>query len=57
MLLAIICVTLSPALFALGSTNPTGSFYLRTLSFSRPMTIMGPILDMVSISHSVDGMI
>jgi hypothetical protein len=35
-------------------TDPTGGFYLRTLSFSRPTTIMGPILDMVVVSCTLE---
>jgi hypothetical protein len=31
---------LSLALFALGDANPTDGFYLRTLSFGRPTTIV-----------------
>jgi hypothetical protein len=34
------CIILSLALFALGGADPTGEFCLRTLSFSRPMTIL-----------------
>jgi hypothetical protein len=34
-LLATLCVIMSLALFALGSTNPTGRFCLRTLCFGR----------------------
>jgi hypothetical protein len=44
-------------LFALGGADPTGGFYLRTDSFSRPTTIMGLILDTVAIFHAVDGVI
>jgi hypothetical protein len=40
-LLATLCVTLSLALFALCGADPTGRFCLRTLSSSRPTTIMG----------------
>jgi hypothetical protein len=35
-LLATICVASSLALVALGNTDPTGGFHLRTLSFGRP---------------------
>jgi hypothetical protein len=56
-LLATLCVSLSLTLFAMGSGDPTGRFYLRTLSFSRPMTIMGPILDTVVVSRVVERMI
>jgi hypothetical protein len=38
-------------MFALGGAESTGVFCLRTLSFSRPTTIVGPILDMVAVSH------
>jgi hypothetical protein len=35
-LLATICVASFLALVALGNTDPTGGFHLRTLSFGRP---------------------
>jgi hypothetical protein len=35
-LLPIVCVALSLALVALGGSDPTGRFQLRTLSFGRP---------------------
>jgi hypothetical protein len=56
-LLATLCVALSLTLFALGIADSTGGFCLRTLSFSRPTTIMGPILDMVAVFHDVEGVI
>jgi hypothetical protein len=56
-LLATLCVSLSLALFAPGSADPTGGFSLRTLSYSRPTAIMGPILDTVVIYRSVEGML
>jgi hypothetical protein len=49
------CVALSLVLFALGGANSTGEFCLRTLSFSRPTKIVGPILDMVAISYTIEG--
>jgi hypothetical protein len=55
-LLAIIYVTLSLALFALGGAQPAGGFYLRTLSFGRTMPIMGPVLDTIVVSCVVAGM-
>jgi hypothetical protein len=54
-LLATICVILSLTLFALGNADPVGEFCIRTLSYSRPMTIMEPILDTVIISRVVVG--
>jgi hypothetical protein len=39
-LLATLYVTFSLALFALGGADPDGGFYLRSLSFSRP--VWGP---------------
>jgi hypothetical protein len=47
--------TLYVALFALGGADSTGGFCLRTLSNSRPTTIVRHILDTVAISHTVDG--
>jgi hypothetical protein len=55
-LLAIIYVTLSHALFALGCAQPAGGFYLRTLSFGRTIPIVGPVLDTVVVSCVVAGM-
>jgi hypothetical protein len=54
-LLAILCETLSLALFGLGGTDPASGFCLRTLSFGRPMPIVGPVLDMVAVSHIAIG--
>jgi hypothetical protein len=56
-LLATLYVALSLALFALGGADPTGGFCLRTVSFSRPMTITGSILDTVAVSHAVEGVV
>jgi hypothetical protein len=36
-------------------SDPTGGFCLGTLSIAGPLAIMGPILDMVVISHDVEG--
>jgi hypothetical protein len=47
---------LSLALFALGGADPAGEFCLGTLSFNRPTTIVGPILDIVVISLVAVGM-
>jgi hypothetical protein len=41
------------ALFALGGADLTGGFCLETLSFDRPTTIVGPILDTIVISRVV----
>jgi hypothetical protein len=49
-LLATLYVALSLALFALGGTD-------RTLSFSGPTIIVGPILDIVVVSKAVEGVI
>jgi hypothetical protein len=54
-MLATLCVALSLALFALGGSDPTGGFCLRTLSVAGPSIIVGPILDMVVISRDVEG--
>jgi hypothetical protein len=54
-LLATLYVALSLTLFAWGGADPTDGFCLRTLSCSWPTTIMGPVLDTVSISHTVVG--
>jgi hypothetical protein len=56
-LLATLYVTLSLTLFPLGGANPTGRFCLHTVSFSKPIAIMGSVLDMVLISHAVEGVI
>jgi hypothetical protein len=47
------CVASSLALFTRGGTDPTSEFCLQTLSYCRTMTIMGPILDTVVVSHDV----
>jgi hypothetical protein len=47
------CVSLFLTLFAPGSSDPTGGFYLGTLSFAGPLTIVGPVWDTVTISHAV----
>jgi hypothetical protein len=54
-LLATLCVTLSHTLFALSGADLAGGFCLRTLSYSRSTVIVGPILDMVDVSHFVMG--
>jgi hypothetical protein len=54
-LVATLCVTLFLALFALGGFDPTDGFCLRTLSYCRPTIIMWLNLDMVTISHEVEG--
>jgi hypothetical protein len=54
-LLATLCVALSLALFTLGGTDPTDEFCLRTLCYSRPTTIVGPVLDTVAISRAIVG--
>jgi hypothetical protein len=53
--LRIHCVSLSLTLFPLGGADLTDRFYLRNLSFGRPTIIMGPVFDMVAISHGVEG--
>jgi hypothetical protein len=50
---ATLCVTLSLALFALGGSDPTGEFFLRTLSLAGPSIIMGPVWDTIVVSHAV----
>jgi hypothetical protein len=52
-LLTTLCVTLSRTLFALGGTDPTGGFYLKTLSFAGPSAIMGPVWDTIDVSCAV----
>jgi hypothetical protein len=54
-LLPTLCVALSLALSALGGADPTGGFFLRTLSFNRPTVIMEPVLDTVVVSRVVEG--
>jgi hypothetical protein len=39
---AILCVASSLALFALGGSDPTSGFHLRTLRVAGPSAIMGP---------------
>jgi hypothetical protein len=56
-LLATRCVALSLTLFALGGADPTSWFCFQTLSFGRSMTIVGPILDTVAISCTIEGVI
>jgi hypothetical protein len=56
-LLATLCVILSLTLFALGGTDLIDRFCLRTLSFGKPTIIMLPMLDMVAVSHDVEGMV
>jgi hypothetical protein len=52
-LLAILCVTLSLAMFALAGADLASGFCLRILSLGRPTPIMGPVLDMVVVSYVV----
>jgi hypothetical protein len=40
-------------MFALGGADLASGFCLRTLSFGRPMTNMGTILDIVVVSRAV----
>jgi hypothetical protein len=54
-MLATICVTSSLFLVALRDFDLTGRFHLGTLSFAGPLVIVRPILDMVAISHDVEG--
>jgi hypothetical protein len=54
-LLDTLYVASSLTLFSLAGSDPTGGFWLRTLSCCRPTTIMGPVLDIVIISHDVEG--
>jgi hypothetical protein len=54
-LLANLCVTLSLALFTRGGVDPTGGVCLRTMSYCKPTAIVGPILDMLTVSHGVEG--
>jgi hypothetical protein len=51
--LAILCVGLSLALFALGGADQSGGFRLGTLSSSRPTTVMGLVLVTVVVSCAV----
>jgi hypothetical protein len=54
-MLATLCVTLSLALVALGSSDPTGRFHLGTLSVAGFSANVGPILDTVAVSCGVEG--
>jgi hypothetical protein len=54
-MLVTICVALSLALVALGSSDTTSGFRLGTLSVAGPSTIVGPVLDMVVVSCDVEG--
>jgi hypothetical protein len=54
-LLATLCVDLSLTLFALGNSNSTCGFCIKTLTCCRPTAIMGPILDKVGVSCNVEG--
>jgi uncharacterized membrane protein SirB2 len=56
-LLVTICVALSLALFTLGAAVPTSGVFLRTLSFSKPMAIVGPILDTVLLSRTIEDVV
>jgi hypothetical protein len=47
LLLATLSIALSLTPFALGNADPIGGFCLHTQSFSRPMTIVRPILHIV----------
>jgi hypothetical protein len=51
--MATLGVALSLTLFSLGGANSTCKFCLRTLIFGRPMTIFGPVLDMIVVSSAV----
>jgi hypothetical protein len=48
-------VALSLTLFALGSSDLTDRFHLRTLSICRPSAIMGPMLDTFVVSLDAEG--
>jgi hypothetical protein len=52
-MLAILCVTLSLALFALGGADSTGGFFLRTLSFASPLAVIGLVWDLIVVSRAV----
>jgi hypothetical protein len=54
-LLTTLCVASPLALFARGGADLTAGFCLRTMSYHRPMAIVGPVLDTVAISHDVVG--
>jgi hypothetical protein len=51
------CVASSLVVVALGSSDLTGRFYFRTLNIGKPTTIVCPVLDMVAISLSVEGVV
>jgi hypothetical protein len=53
-MLATVCVALSLALVALGSSDSTSGFHLGTLSVAGPSTIVGPVLDTVVVSCDVE---
>jgi hypothetical protein len=52
----LLCCSIPHSIFS-GRTDMTSGFCLRTLSFSRPIAIMWPILDTVIISCTVEGVI
>jgi hypothetical protein len=54
-MLATLCVASSLALVALSSSDLTGMFCLGTLNIAGPLAIVGPNLDMVPVSHNVEG--
>jgi hypothetical protein len=54
-LLATLCVALSIALCAMCGTDLIGGFCLRTQNFAARLSIVGPILDMVTVSRDVAG--
>jgi hypothetical protein len=56
-LLGTLCIVLSLALIALGGTDSTDGFCLRTLSFSCPTAIVRPVLDTVVVSHVVESVV
>jgi hypothetical protein len=54
-MLVTLCIASSLALVVLGDSDLIGGFHLRTLSVEHPSAIMGPILDMIVVSHDVEG--
>jgi hypothetical protein len=54
-LLATLCVASSLTLFSQCGIDPTDRVCLRTLSYCRPTTTVGPILDMAIVSGDVVG--
>jgi hypothetical protein len=54
-LLATLCVALSVTLYAMCGTDLIGGFCLRTQNFAGPSSIVGPILDMVTVSCDIAG--